>query len=60
MPANTTHATSAGPMLDQRRRRWANIGPALVQRLVFAGETRGRKMLMAQRHSVGVILNYSY
>ena len=47
-------------MLDQRRRRWANIGPALVQRLVFAGETRGRKMLMAQRHSVGVILNYSY
>ena len=24
-------------MLGQRRRRWANINPALFQRLVFAG-----------------------
>ena len=24
-------------MLGKRRRRWANINPALVQRLVFAG-----------------------
>ena len=24
-------------MLGQRRRRWASLGPALVQRLVFAG-----------------------
>ena len=27
----------AGVMLDQRRRRWASIEPALGQRLVFAG-----------------------
>ena len=26
-------------MLGQRRRRWASINPALVQRLVFAGNS---------------------
>ena len=36
-PANTTLLTNAGLMLGQRRRRWANINPALVQRLVFTG-----------------------
>ena len=25
-------------MLGQRRRRWANINPTLVQRLVFSGQ----------------------
>ena len=29
--------TSAGLMSGQRRRRWSNIRPTLVQRLVFAG-----------------------
>ena len=28
-------------MLAQRRRRWANISPALGQRVVFAGYTLG-------------------
>ena len=28
---------SAGSMLAQRRRRWANVEPALDKRLVFAG-----------------------
>ena len=30
------YRTNAGLMLSQRLRRWANINPALVQRLVFA------------------------
>ena len=36
-PANTRRWTNVGLMLGQRRRRWANINPTLVQRLVFAG-----------------------
>ena len=28
---------NVGVLLDKRRRRWANITPTLVQRLVFAG-----------------------
>ena len=28
---------NAGLMMGQRRRRWANINPALGKRLVFAG-----------------------
>ena len=35
--ANTKRCTIAGLMLDQRRRRWPNIKPALVERPVFAG-----------------------
>ena len=37
IPANTTRWPNAGLMLAQRRRRWANISPALGQRVVFAG-----------------------
>ena len=37
IPANTRHWTNVCLMLGQRRRRWANIKPTLVQRLVFAG-----------------------
>ena len=36
---NSAHAmcsTSVGLLLGQRRRRWANIGPTLGQRFVFA------------------------
>ena len=33
--ANTRHWTIFGLMLDQRLRRWLNIKPTLVQRLVF-------------------------
>ena len=36
-PANKTRWTSAGLILGQRHRQWARIGPALFQRLVFAG-----------------------
>ena len=36
-PANATHRSNVGPMLDQRRRRWANIGPILDRCVVFAG-----------------------
>ena len=35
-PANTIHSTNVGSMLVQRRRRWANIEPTLVERLVFS------------------------
>ena len=38
-PASTTLWLNAGMMLGQRRRRWANINPALVQSIVFAGNT---------------------
>ena len=36
IPANTRRWTNAGLMLGQRRRRWANINPAMVQRLGIA------------------------
>ena len=37
-PANVLFfGPNAGVMLDQRRRRWANINPTLGQRLLFAG-----------------------
>ena len=35
---STTPAASVGLMLVQRRRRWANIKPALGKRLVFSAE----------------------
>ena len=35
IPANTTRQPIAGLMLAQRRRRWANINPALGRRVVF-------------------------
>ena len=37
IPANTKHSSSAGLMLAQRRRRWANIKLTLVKCHVFAG-----------------------
>ena len=37
IPANTRRGPNAGLMLGQRRRRWANINPALGPRLVLAG-----------------------
>ena len=33
-------------MLGQRRRRWANVKPTVVQRLVFAG--RGHRSALAR------------
>ena len=35
-PASTRHSTIVGLMLVQRRRRWANIEPTLVECLVSA------------------------
>ena len=35
--ANTVHSTNVGLMLGQRRRRWPNINPTLVECTVFAG-----------------------
>ena len=37
IPANTRRWPNDGLMLGQRQRRWANIKPTLLQRLVFAG-----------------------
>ena len=37
IPANTPPRTNAGLILVQRRRRWANIKPVLVQGVVLAG-----------------------
>ena len=37
LPSKHKTFTNAGLMLVQRRRRWANIDPALVPGLVFAG-----------------------
>ena len=36
-PANSRRSSNAALMLAQRRRRWANIKPAIAERLVFAG-----------------------
>ena len=36
-PANTKRSASAGVMLAHRLRRWPNIMPALVQRVVLPG-----------------------
>ena len=41
-PAKIGHSPNAVLILDQRRRRWANIKPALVERLVFAGTLKRR------------------
>ena len=35
--ANKTHWPNVGLLLDQRRRRWANNNPTLVQRFMFTG-----------------------
>ena len=40
-PENTIHWANAGLLLVQRRRRWANINPALAQCIVFAGILSG-------------------
>ena len=37
IPAKTKRSAYVGTMLDQRRRRWANIVPTLGERFVFAG-----------------------
>ena len=37
-PESTTRLTNDGLMLGQRRRRWPNIKPALVKRVVIAGQ----------------------
>ena len=37
IPTDTRRLTNAGSMFAHRLRRWTNIKPALVQRLVFAG-----------------------
>ena len=37
IPANTKRSAYVGTMLDQRRRRCANIVPTLGERFVFAG-----------------------
>ena len=44
--ANTTSLTNAGSMLAHRPRRWANIKPALDDRLQLAGSHR-RQLLPA-------------
>ena len=36
-PANSRRSPNVGSVLDQRRRRTADIEPALGKRLVFAG-----------------------
>ena len=37
IPAKTRRSPNAGLMLGQRQRQWANIKPALGERLVVAG-----------------------
>ena len=49
-PANTRRWTNVGLMLGQRRRRWANIKPTLVQRLVLAGEYKKKDRNSNPRH----------
>ena len=39
-PAKTRRSLNAGLLLDQRRRRWANIKPVLVQRPLLTGKLR--------------------
>ena len=50
---NTTRWPNAGQMPAQRLRRWANISPALGQRVVLAG--RSLRMLCANIQS-GILL----
>ena len=37
-PAHMTHLSNVWPMLDQRRRRWANIDQTLDRCVVVAGQ----------------------
>ena len=52
-PANTSNA---GSMLDQRRRRWANIKPAFAQRRVFAG-TCAAELFLSIFHSLKAVIH---
>ena len=45
-PVNTRHWSNVGWMLGQRRRRWSNINPTLVQCLVFTGLERRRSWVL--------------
>ena len=45
IPASTRRCTNIGLMLGQRRRRWPNFNPTLVQRLVSTAIIPG-KILM--------------
>ena len=47
-PENTSHCTNVGLKLDQRRRRWANSKPTLVQYLVFA-ESMKKNVVFIQK-----------
>ena len=47
IPGNTCRWTNAGLILGQRRRRWANVDPALVQRLVFTVMDLGPALIQA-------------
>ena len=40
IPANTKHLYNICTMLDQRRRRWADVVQMLYKCFVFAGENR--------------------
>ena len=58
--ANTTRWPNAGLMLAQRRRRWANISPALVQRVVFAGRCPAIHHLAVLSLAVEAVCGFSY
>ena len=53
-PANTRRWPNVGLMLGQRRRRWANVCPTFVQRLVFAG-----KWLTINMYYVSLVIGWS-
>ena len=43
-PANTKRVSDVGLILGQRRRRWPNIKPTLVQRRAASGDTPRRQI----------------
>ena len=59
-PANTTHRPNVGAMLGRRRRRRANIGPALGRCVVFARRTSSRNKLLSQHFHLLVFVTLFY
>ena len=49
-PSKMRRWTNVGFMLGQRRRRWANIKPTLIQRLMFAGNFTANCIIFISSH----------
>ena len=57
-PANTRPSNNGGTMLRQRRRRWANIVPILVERIKFA--KKKQLQLYVSKNSTNILILHKW